>query len=85
MDEQELRLDTAEALGKATALICIQTALVTTLKVKGLLTDADVATLTGVANETLSEMRGVPDDALELAQSALRGLAKSWTKRVTRN
>jgi hypothetical protein len=52
MDEEGLRLDIAEALGKATAIICIQTALVTTLQVKGVLTADDVGSLSGVANET---------------------------------
>jgi hypothetical protein len=85
MDKDELRLDVAEALGKATALICLQTALVAALKAKGVLTDSEVATLSGVANETLVAMEGVPDDARELAQSALRGFALSWSKRVTRN
>jgi hypothetical protein len=85
MDKDELRLDVAEALGKATALICLQTALVAALKAKGVLTDSELATLSGVANETLVAMEGVPDDARELAQSALRGFASSWLKRVTRN
>ena len=85
MDKDELRLDVAEALGKATALICLQTALVAALKAKGVLTDSEVATLSGVASETLVAMEGVPDDARELAQSALRGFALSWSKRVTRN
>jgi hypothetical protein len=34
MDKDELRLDVAEALGKATALICLQTALVAALKAR---------------------------------------------------
>jgi hypothetical protein len=59
MDKDELRLDVAEALGKATALICLQTALVAALKAKGVLTDSEVATLSGVANETLVAMEGV--------------------------
>ena len=85
MDKDELRLDVGEALGKATPLICLQTALVAALKAKGVLTDSEVATLSGVANETLVAMEGMPDDAMELAQSALRGFALSWSKRVTRN
>jgi hypothetical protein len=79
MDQEGLRLDIAEALGKANAIICIQTALVTSLKMKGLLTDGEVATLSGVANETLSAMSGLPDDVRELAESVLRGFAKTWT------
>jgi hypothetical protein len=71
--------------GDSLALICLQTALVAALKAKGVLTDSEVATLSGVANETLVAMEGVPDDARELAQSALRGFALSWSKRVTRN
>jgi hypothetical protein len=85
MDEEQLRLDIAEALGKANTIICIQTALVSSLNRKAVLTNGEVATLSAVANETLSAMSGLPDDVRELAESVLRGFAKTWTKRVTRN
>jgi hypothetical protein len=85
MDQQQLRADLAEALGKATAMICIQTALVATLKAKGILADSDVASLSGLANDALTALPDVPDDARVVAHAALRGLAKAWTRRVTRN
>ncbi len=84
MDEEVLRGDVAEALGKATALICLQAALVATLVTKNILSIEDAASLTGIASDTLSALEGLSEDARVLAESALRGFAQSWTKRVTR-
>ena len=85
MDEEAIRLDIAEAIGKATAAICLQSAFVGVLIAKGVITVADAATVSGVAGEALSTMEGVPPDARELAEAAIRGFASSCTKRVTRN
>jgi hypothetical protein len=85
VDEEELRLDIAEALGKATAAICLEAALTAVLVKKRLLTIPDAAELTGIANQTLKDMEGLSHEARELAESALRGFAGSYTKRITRN
>ena len=84
MDEEELRVDIADALGKATAVICIQVALLATLVNKKVLTK-DEGTLTALANQSLEVMPGVSDDVKMMAESTLRGFAKTWTKHVTRN
>lgn len=85
MDEDAMRLDLAEGIGKATAAICIQSALVGSLISKGVLTVEDAATLTGAASERLSRMEGLPEDARVIAEAALRGIATTWTKLVTKN
>jgi hypothetical protein len=78
-------IDIAEARGGAAANACIMAALVATFLTKGLLTKEDAATLTGVAQTALDNMKELPEDARELGNAALRGFAKSWTKLVTRN
>jgi hypothetical protein len=78
-------LDSAEAIGKATASVCVQTALVRLLLRRGLLTPEDVATLAGEAETALGLMGGLSEESIVLAQSALRGFAQSWTKPVTKN
>jgi len=85
MNDELYRLYIVEALGKADACICIQSALVAMLINNKLMTMADAATLSGLASETLKEMQGVRADARVMAESAIRGFAKSCTKRLTRN
>ena len=85
MDEEELRLDIAEALGKTNALISFQAAFAAMLVSKEILTIEDAAELTGTANAVLAEMEGLSDGVRILAQSALRGIARVYTKRITRN
>jgi hypothetical protein len=85
MDEEGLRIDIAEALGKATAAICLQAAIVAMFVNKRLMTIEDAAELTGLASLTLQEMSDLPDDAKLLAESALRGFAASYTKRIRQN
>jgi len=85
MDEEGIRLDIAEALGKINALLMIQNALIARLFTKRILSEEDAATIAGVAGEALSDMEGLSEEARELAQSALRGYAKTSTKRVTKN
>lgn len=84
MDE-ETKMDIAEALGKANALLCLQDALIETLRDKGVLTDAEILTLAALANAVLDEMPGVSADALEMAKAVVRGSASSWTKNVAKN
>ena len=71
--------------GKATALICVQGALVRMLLRKGVLKNEDVATLSGEATMVLAEMPGLSADVQAIATSCLRGFAQSWTKAVTTN
>ena len=84
MDEEGLRLDIADAIGKATAAICLQTAIVATLVTRRVITHEDAADLSGIANDALAEIDGLPDDARLLAGSCLRGCALAWTKYVTK-
>jgi hypothetical protein len=85
VDEEGLEIDIAEAIGKATAAICLEGALVAVLVTKGILTNGEAAELTGLADVALTELEGIPDDVRLLAASALRGFAGSWTKHVTKN
>jgi hypothetical protein len=85
MDEEKIRLDIDEALGKVNAHTCLLAAVVGTLVTKGLLTKGDAASLTGIASETLSGMEGVTDYARALGESALRGFAEAWTEHITKN
>ena len=48
MADDELRLGISEAVGKATASLCVQAALIATLSQKNLLTADEVATLAGI-------------------------------------
>jgi hypothetical protein len=85
IDEEGMQIDIAEAMGKANAAICIQGAIVAMLVTAGVLSEADIATISGIASQALSGMEGVNDGAKELGQSALRGFAKTWTKFVVKN
>jgi len=85
MDEEEIKTEFAEAIGKATAAICLQSAFVGALIAKKLISAEDAATISGVANQGLAAMEGLSPEAREIAGSAILGFAKSWTKRITRN
>ena len=85
MDEEDIRLDIAEALGKANAFLAIQMVLIGMLVGKSVLSADDAATISGVANEVLRQMEGLSEEVRGLAQSAVRGYAKTWTTHVTKN
>jgi hypothetical protein len=85
MVDDELRLGISEAVGKATASLCVQAALIATLSQKNLLTADEVATLAGIASATLSQLTGVHPDVRTVAEGVLRGFSQSWVKPVTRN
>jgi hypothetical protein len=85
MDDGQSRLGISEAVGKATASLCIQAALIATLTQKNMLTADEVATLGGIASVTLSQLTGVHPDVRTVAESILRGFSQSWVKPVTRN
>ena len=85
MDQEEFDLGIAEAIGKATAIVSTQAALIRLMLRKNLLTNEDVATLAGEAEMVLRSMEGLSAEASELAQRAVRGFASSWTKAVTKN
>jgi hypothetical protein len=78
-------IEVADAIGKATAAVCIQAALVRLLLRKRLIAPADVATLAGEAETALGLMAGLSAEAIELAQASLRGFSQAWTKAVTTN
>jgi hypothetical protein len=80
MDEK-IEADISEALGKATAVICIQAALIEMLGSKNLLASDDVSTLLGLANGTLEHLPGVSDGSRLMAQAALRGFASVVVKK----
>jgi hypothetical protein len=81
----EMKIDIAEAIGKATAAICIETGLIRLLLDKGMITKDEVSNLAAEAQLALNGMVGLSEEALELAMAALRGCTQSWTKGMTRN
>jgi hypothetical protein len=85
MGEEQLRADLAEAIGKASAGLCLQAAIVAALVDNGSLSRADAATLAAHATVALHATFGISDDAKMIGESALRGFSTSWTKLVTRN
>lgn len=85
MDDEEIRVDLGEAIGKATAAIALQGAIISALVLKGIFTIADVATISGVASDALDAMQGLSEEAKMLGKSTLSGFAQSWTKHLTRN
>jgi hypothetical protein len=85
MDEEKMSVDIAEALGKSNAVICLQSALIAMLVNKRVMTMADAAELTGVANEILKQMEDISDDARVIAEASLRGLSRSYVRRIKTN
>jgi hypothetical protein len=85
MDEEGMLIDIADARGQGAANSCLMAALVATFVSKGLLAREDAATLTGIAQIALDGLPDLSEDARELANSALRGFARSWGKLVTSN
>jgi hypothetical protein len=76
--------DAAEAIGKASAAISIQAALIARLLAKRILTAEEVVTLTGDASIRLESMN-LAEDAKTMADAALRGIATMWTLIVPKN
>ena len=74
-----------EALGKANAIICLQSALVAKLVQTGKLTVGDAAELTAIATTALEQMKSIPDDVRKYANQALTGFARAYTKRLSKN
>lgn len=87
MDEEGMLIDLAEARGVGAANNCLMAAIVAALVTNGTLTGDDAATLTGAAQTTLDQIPedALPADAREMANSALRGFARSYLRLVTRN
>jgi hypothetical protein len=83
MNDEDARIDIAEAIGKASAAVCLQSALVETLRRKGILSDEEIATLTGLASISLRNME-LSEDAAELAEASLRGVAKTYAKPLSK-
>jgi hypothetical protein len=85
MDEEKLKADIAEAIGKASASLCLHASLVATLVKSGALTKPDAATLAAVASTSLRATFDLSNDAKMIGESALRGCSASWTGLVTKN
>jgi len=85
MDQDEIELGIAEAIGKSTAAMCIQTAMVRLLLRTAVISAEDVATLGGEAEMALTSTAGLSEEAMELAMAALRGCTKKWTEAITKN
>lgn len=83
MDEA-LRLDIAKADGKASAILCLQAALISMLVKRGALSTEEAATLAGIASQALANL-DVSADARAFAEGALKGFSQSWSQLVTRN
>lgn len=84
IDEEKLGIDIAEAIGKASASIAMTLSLMALLKEKGLITEGDGATSIALAQSQIDAMKGLPADAAIMAESAIRGATKAWTKRLTK-
>jgi hypothetical protein len=85
MGEEESQIDVAEANGKATATFCLLGALIIMLAKKGVITADEAAELTGQASAGLKAMPELPEDVQFLADSCLRGLAKSLTRTLAKH
>jgi hypothetical protein len=85
MDDEQLRTDLAEAIGKGTAAICIQSALMGMLVAKQVISPEDAATIAGLAQRALEQLTELSPEGRYMADSALRGFARTWTKNVKRN
>jgi predicted transcriptional regulator len=85
MSNDELRVDLAEAIGKASASLCLNAAIVAALVARGALSREDAATLAAHATEALRATAGLSDDAKEIGETCLRGYSRSWTRLVARN
>jgi hypothetical protein len=81
MNDGRLRLDIAEALGRANAIISFQAALTAMLVSKKLLTAKDAAELTGTASTVLAEMEGLSVRTRASGESALRDITRIYTKK----
>ena len=85
MDEESLKLDAAEAIGKATATVCAQAALVRLLIHRGILKVGDLADVLADASITLEALPGLSPEAMQLARHSLKGYTAAWTKPLTRH
>jgi hypothetical protein len=69
----------AEALGKASAALAVQTVMTATLIARGILSADDAATGTAAALAFVRAQE-LPADALEMAEAAIRGFAAFTSK-----
>ena len=76
--------DEIEILGKSNAAICVQGALIRMFLRKGILTNDDVATLSGEASKAAT-LLGLSPDVQMITDAAIRGFAQAWVKGVTTN
>jgi hypothetical protein len=84
IDEEKLEIDIAEAIGKASASTALILGLMAVLKDKGLITHEDGALITALASAELKAFAGLTPESVEMAESAIRGAARAWTKRLTK-
>jgi hypothetical protein len=85
IDEEKLEADMAEAIGKATASLCLNAAMVAALVAGNAISREDVATLAAAATAALQATPELSPGAKMIGEAALRGLSSSWIKLVPRN
>jgi hypothetical protein len=84
-DVEGMQIDIAEAIGKATASIAIQGALVATLIRKDVITLGEAAEINAIALEGLEKVFRLGPMPDEMAKSAIRGFAASLAQHLTRH
>jgi hypothetical protein len=82
-DFEEMLIDIAEARGKATAAVSLQSAMAATLIRKGVLTLEEAADISAMSMTSLETIFRLPPDADEMAKSVLRGWAASIVSHLT--
>ncbi len=86
MTYEEMEGGIAEAIGKSDAFAALLLALIIALVHQRTLTKNEMVSLIGDAAKLLEPLtKGASDATLESAETALRGLATSLTKAVTRH
>jgi hypothetical protein len=85
MGGDRVSIELAEARGKAVASLCLQTALITYLKEKGIFSREDLLSMTGTAIEVLDSLSGVSVEERETCKAFLQGLASVWISRLSIN
>jgi hypothetical protein len=85
MDEEGMLIDLAEARGTATAVVCIQSAIVAMLVQENRLTVAQAVEVSGLADTLLTSLTSLPPDVREMARRALSGFASGYTKLLPRH
>jgi len=75
----------ADAKGVALAALCLQTAVITYLKEKGVFSREDLLSMTGTSLQVLESLSDVSAAEREKCKALLEGLSSAWIRRVSMN